>query len=81
MNIGNTMSNFFNMLITKSRRENEFSRFCQEILAEADEGKDIFNEGNLNFVNILLQNRNQLSSEEIQDEVSTMILAVSSCNS
>lgn len=74
LDLGNTMSNFFNMLITTARRESEFSRFCQEILVEADAQKDI---SNVSFVNILLKNRDHLSSEEIQDEVSTMILAVS----
>lgn len=67
----------FNLFIPLHHRENEFTKFCQNIYEEAEEeSEDFYNGGNLNFIEILLKNKNILSTQEIQDEVSTMILAV-----
>lgn len=77
-NIGNTISNFFNLAMPNTRVKNEFTQYCEDILEEAEhEQNDLYNGGNLNFIDILLKNRDYLTSEEIQDEVSTMILSVS----
>lgn len=61
-----------------TRVKNEFTQYCEDILEEAErEQNDLYNGGNLNFIDILLKNRDFLTSEEMQDEVSTMILSVS----
>lgn len=59
-------------------RKNEFTDFCNQILEEAEENrKDAISDENKSFIDILLKNKNVWSSEEIQDEVSTLILSVS----
>lgn len=61
-----------------TRVKNEFTQYCEDILEEAErEQNNLYNGGNLNFIDILLKNRDFLTSEEMQDEVSTMILSVS----
>ena len=75
--IGNNISNFFNLFIPLTHRENEFKEFCHQIYIEAEQKSEkTYNESS-NFIEILLKNKNLLSSEEIQDEVSTLILSVS----
>lgn len=77
-NIGYSIFNFLNLFFPTHHRENEFTKFCQDIYEESKkESKNVYNGGNLNFFEILLKNKNFLSKQEIQDEVSTMILAVS----
>lgn len=68
----------FLLFIPNHHRNNEFTEFCQEIYNEAEiENENYYNGGNLNFIEILLKNKNNLTMTEIMDEVNTMILAVS----
>lgn len=77
-NIGNKASSVLNLFFSAGKRENEFTDYCKQILVEAEkESRDYYNGGNLNFFNILMNNRQNLTMNEIQDEVSTMILTVS----
>lgn len=78
--IGNNITNPKRLLfLSASSGERKFSEFAQEILVEAESDmKDMYDDGNMmNFINILLKNRNNLSEIEIQDEVTTLIMAVS----
>lgn len=69
----------FILFIPKAYRENEFTEYCKNIRIEAEQEKsDTFNTSNQNFISILLANKKYLTDLEIQDEVSTMILSVSS---
>lgn len=58
-------------------RDNEFTRYCEKILKQAE--KEVLaiggSEGR-NFFEILMDHKNELSKEEVQDEVSTLIFAV-----
>src|SRR5690349_5502261 len=68
----------FNLFLPRFHRKNEFTDFCENILEEAEKKNEkTFNNSNMNFINILLANKNHWTSREIQDEVSTMILSVS----
>lgn len=68
----------FNLFMPRKHRKNEFTQFCEQILDEAEQQQsDKLGGDSMNFIEILLMNKTVLTSEEIQDEVSTMVLAVS----
>lgn len=73
--IGSDIFNILNIFVPKNYKKNEFSEFCQEILEQAKRFK-VTPQGDPKFIDILL-NSEELSDREIQDEVSTLILAVS----
>lgn len=66
------------MFLPKIHRKNEFSKFCQDIFTEAEvHNKNNEQIENWNFIETLLASKSLLSADEIQDEVSTLILSVS----
>lgn len=68
----------FNLFMPRRHRKNDFTSFCEQILVEAEQESDeLFRGDSMNFIETLLKNKSCLTNEEIQDEVSTMILAVS----
>lgn len=76
--IGNNIVNLASLFLPLVHRKNEFTEYCQQILDEAEaQQHDYYKAGDLNFIDILLKNKANLSSREIHDEVSTMILVVS----
>jgi len=78
-NIGNNIGSSIYLFLPKIHRKNEFSKFCQDILTEAESHNENSTQiENLNFIETLLANKTLLSADEIQDEVSTLILSVSS---
>jgi hypothetical protein len=80
--IGENITNIINIFVPMIKNEGKFVAFARDILKEAEENmKDVYEDGRLTtFIKILLNNRENLTEVEIQDEVATMIMAVSAHN-
>jgi hypothetical protein len=76
--IGQNITNILKLFVPTKSKEGKFIEFAKDILREAEQSlEDIYDDGKMmNFVKILLKNKSFLSETEIQDEVTTMILAV-----
>lgn len=73
------MANVFTAFFPRVYRQNDFTRYCDSILKQAEE--EVRQSGEFesrNFLEILMKQKNVLSEEEVNDEVCTIILAVSS---
>jgi hypothetical protein len=77
--IGKSITSIVTILLPSFQSEGKFVGFAKEILKEAEENmKNEYEDGKLtNFIKILLNNRESMTEIEIQDEVATMIMAVS----
>jgi cytochrome P450 len=64
-----------------TKHEDEFSNFCLDMFNDAKKTvQSNYNDRNANFIELLMENQENLSQKEIIDEILTLIMAVSEEN-